>query len=64
MEKLKLNNLDEVRSAVNMLTHNVNGMCNTQNPETVKKAYAACKELLAAIYNFNVDKFKETSSKK
>ena len=49
-----INNNDELRTAVTLLTANVNNMCNTTDIEEVIKTFCESKDLLIDIYKYNV----------
>ena len=56
METTVIQNMNELRSAVVKLTANVNNMCNTTTTEDVIDAFIAAKDLLVAVYKFNVER--------
>lgn len=49
-----INDMNELRTAVTMLTANVNNMCNTTDIEQIIKAFCESKDLLIDIYKYNV----------
>ena len=56
METPAIQNMNDLRSAVVKLTANVNNMCNTNTTEDVVDAFIAAKDLLVAVYKFNVER--------
>ncbi len=45
---------EELRTAVTLLTANVNNMCNTTDINEVIKAFCESKDLIIDIYKYNV----------
>ena len=50
----QIQNANELRAAVTMLTANVTTMCNTNDVEEVIKTFCKAKDLLINIYKHNV----------
>ena len=50
----QIQNANELRAAVTLLTANVNNMCNTDDLDEVIKAFCESKDLLINIYKYNV----------
>lgn len=50
----QIQNANELRTAVTLLTANVNNMCNTNNIDDVIAAFCESKDLLINIYKYNV----------
>ena len=55
----QIQNVNELRTAVTLLTANVNNMCNTNDLDEVIKAFCEAKDLLINIYKYNVEKLKK-----
>lgn len=49
-----INNVNDVRSAVALLSARVNNMCNAATTEEVAIEFSEAKDLLVAIFKFNV----------
>lgn len=50
----QIQNANELRTAVTLLTANVNNMCNTNEIDEVIKTFCESKDLLINIYKYNV----------
>ena len=51
-----INNLNDVRSATALLTAHVNKMCNADNTEAVAEQFSEAKDLLIALFKYNVER--------
>lgn len=50
----QIQNANDLRTAVTLLSANVNNMCNTTDVEEVIKSFCESKDLLINIYKYNV----------
>ena len=50
---------EELRTAVTLLTANVNNMCNTTDINDVIDAFCESKDLLIDIYKYNVTRLQK-----
>ena len=50
----QIQNANELRTAVTLLTANVNNMCNTNDIDEVIKTFCESKDLRINIYKYNV----------
>lgn len=50
----QIQNTNELRTAVTLLTANVNEMCNTNEIEKVIDTFCESKDLIINIYKYNV----------
>lgn len=55
MPKKPIENADELRAAVVLLTANANAMCNAKDTEEIVKYFIEAKDLLVNIYKYNVE---------
>ena len=51
-----IKNVNELRSAVTLLSARVNNMCNATTTEEVAVEFSEAKDLLVAIFKFNVQR--------
>ena len=52
----KIENMNDVRAAVANLTAKINGMCNVKTTDEVSAEFVAAKDLLIALFKFNVER--------
>ena len=52
----KINNMSEVRGTIARITHHLNNMCNTNETEDVSANFIEAKDLLIALFKFNVER--------
>lgn len=52
----KIEDMNDVRAAVAMLTSKVNEMCNSKTTEEVSEACVEAKNLLIELFKFNVNR--------
>lgn len=63
MENIKeIENYDELRVAVALLNEQVLGMCNAPTTDEVIKAFMPTKDLLMAIFRYNVTRVDPTKN--
>ena len=55
----QIQNANELRTAVTLLTANVNNMCNTKDIDDVVKTLCESMELLINIYKYNVERLQK-----
>lgn len=53
---MTIQNTEQLRTAVTLLTANVNNMCNTKSGDDVVKCMAEAKDLLISIYKYNAER--------
>lgn len=51
-----IKNIEDVRAAVVTLTSNLNNMCNATTTEAVSNEFISAKDLLVALFKYNVER--------
>ena len=53
---MDIKNLNDVRSAVSILTASCNAMCNAKTTDEIVTNFMAAKDNLIALYKYNVER--------